>query len=119
MRELVQISDMSLQAYLTSLRWRMWASPVEMCIAAETLGIEIGIIVNQDVIIDGWNLTHVLKLHNNHYTLHQMKQAKRRATGYAMMGREGMNSSEAWTWEEQPPQHLSITSMPTADPLPE
>ena len=34
-REMVQDTDMSLHAYLAGVRWRLWASPIEVCLAAQ------------------------------------------------------------------------------------
>ena len=40
-RDMVEQTDDTLAAYLAKLRWNMWASPAELCFAADVLGIDL------------------------------------------------------------------------------
>ena len=42
-RQMMQDTDMSLNAYLAGVRWRLWASPIELCLAAKTLDMPIAV----------------------------------------------------------------------------
>ena len=76
---MVQDTDMSLNAYLAGVRWRFWASPIELCLAAKTLDMPIAVAVKGSHVWHGNSPKHVVKLRDQHYTLYTMKRRPVRA----------------------------------------
>ena len=52
-RDMVQETGHSLNAYVAALRWNLWPSSWELCLVADVLGIDIGISVGGSMILHG------------------------------------------------------------------
>ena len=127
-RDLVQSSGHSLSAYLALLRWNMWASPLEVILAAQVLDVHIAVSVGGALMCYGTSPKFLVRLAKHHYTLHAlwkpMKPKGRVPAGRGgMMGPSGSASSSSttvpWTWQHTQPNTVSILSLPPAALTPE
>ena len=109
-RELVSASGHSLKAYLALLRWKLWASPLELCVAARLCGVDIMVATKTGVIKEGHRPRFIVKLMNQHYTLHAIHRGHQKETTMPR-GRGGMRP-QTWTWDNPEALAVTITSRP-------
>ena len=116
-RDTVQHTEDTLAAYMAKLRWKLWASPAELCYAADVVNIAIAISVGHGLIIHGKDPRHIVRLMDQHYTLHVMRTPTMTPSSVPM-SRGGMqstsSSSTAWQWQHALPNAVSILSLPPA-----
>ena len=72
-REIVQKSGDTLRAYLAKLRWQLWASPLEVCLAADVMNVQVAVSVGNGIITHGSHPRHLVRLTKEHYMLHAMR----------------------------------------------
>ena len=121
-RNMIQSTDHTLAAYLAKLRYTLWASPIELCFAADALHVDIAISIKGSMIHHGAKPRFIVRLAKQHYTLYKMwKPVVPR--GVPSCGRGGMYSASSvatsqapWTWEDSVPNTVSILSLPPASP---
>ena len=85
----------------------LWASPIELALAARFLDVPIALKVNGSLITQGSAPAYMIVLKNKHYTLHAIHKYVRHKTG-KIQGRGGMQ--DAWTWEEATPRSSQMCS---------
>ena len=121
-RDMVQQSDHTLAAYRACLEWDMWASPLELMFAAEVMHVDLVIMTRQGHVCHGERPSYLVKLADQHWTLHAIRRTFRGREGI-QHERGGMQpqSSPAssaqpstWTWENAMPNTVSILSLPPA-----
>ena len=117
-RDMIEETGHTLAAYLAMLRWRLWASPIEVCVAAEVLYMHIAVSSGQGVMIHGDRPSFLVRLSKKHYTLHVMRKVPKMKL-HAVQERGGMHTTGAWTWEHATPNTASILSLPPAATVPE
>ena len=126
-REMIEKSEENLNSYLAKLKWNLWASPLEICIAAEVLGVPVAISVGKAIFACGEGPKHVIRLHKSHYTLHRLRKTLVEA-GRVTYQRGGMHNttmcaaspsasaaaSSSWQWQHAQLNTVSILSLPPA-----
>ena len=90
-REVVQASDLTLDAYRAQLERDMWASPLEILIAAELLDLHIVIMAEHESIQHGGKPSFLVKLSKHHWTLHALRKCVK-VKGMIRCERGGMQS---------------------------
>ena len=111
-RGMVQDTDMSLQAYLAGVRRMLRASIIEVYYAAQSLEVPIAVSSKGRVVCWRDNPKYVIKLQNQHYTLHSSRRkAKDMDKGSLQQERGGMRPG-LWTWEDESVP-VSITYRPS------
>ena len=108
-RHMIQDTGHTLAAYLALLRWRLWATPIEVCMAADVLGLSIVVSAWQGLIVHGAKPAFLVRLAKQHYTLHVLRKVPNLMTK-ASQGRGGMQNPSTWTWEHAAPNTVSILS---------
>ena len=73
-RNMVKDTGMSLNAYLAGVRWRLWASTMEVYFAAQHEEIPIAISSKGKLVLWWGKPRHVVKLQDQHYTLHTLRR---------------------------------------------
>ena len=117
-RDMVGNTGHTLAAYLALLRWRLWASPIEVCMAAEVEGVKVAVSAGHGLMVHGDKPKYLVRLADKHYTLHYMRKVPMGRLP-ARQGRGGMHNAGAWTWEHSAPNTVSILSLPPAATVPE
>ena len=108
-RQMVQDTDMSLHAYLAGVRWRLWASPIEVCLAAKILEMPIAVAVKGSLVCYGNSPKHVVKLRDQHYTLYTMKRKPMRASTL----HQDRGGNEAWPMDMGRGDHSDLNHLQT------
>ena len=109
---MVQDTGMSLNAYMAGVRWRLWASTIEVYFAAQHEEIPIAISSKGKLVLWSGKPRHVVKLQDQHYTLHTLRRRVENMDKSSIQhGRGGMRQG-LWTWEEESAP-VSITYRPT------
>ena len=103
---------MSLNAYLAGVRWRLWASTLEVYFAAQHEEIPIAVSSKGKIVFWMGKPKHVVKLQDQHFTLHTLRRrVDCMHKSDIHQGRGGMRQG-LWTWEEETTP-VSITYRPT------
>ena len=107
---MVNSTDLTLGAYISAIKTDLWASPTDLCLSTEHLGISVAISVGHAVIVHGYSPSYMAKLKNNHYTLHAMKNTAKKGQVDPKQ-RGGMHGP--WTWESSTASTpVTISSLP-------
>ena len=113
-RDMVASTGHNLASYVASLQWDMWASPIDLCLAARDMNLSIAIATSANIIKEGGRASHVVKLEKQHYTLHALHRDRTVSTAMPK-GRGGMRPTP-WTWETADTPVVSISSRPEPSP---
>ena len=107
---MVSDTHMTLAADVARVKWDLWASPLELPLAADYLGIHIGMSAQGRLFYHGQSPKHVVKHKNQHFTLHSLRRPHMHARDLPP-GRGGMRQ-DTWTWEVPATLPVSISSGP-------
>ena len=109
-RDMVQESHLTLAAYVAKVKWNLWASPVELLLAARHLNLQVAISVNGSVTKFGDKPRHIVKLSHQHYMLYKVRRSPT-SSSKVPLSRGGMRPGP-WTWDDRNPTLVSISSRP-------
>ena len=121
-REIVQASDLTLSAYLTSIRNSQWASVAEAAAAPQVCQVDMAIQTEDVYVLSGLQPRHCMKLRKCHWRLYRSRSKTSKPSHVKVSShRGGMPSlqgdsnsagsppdtpipeSQLWTWEQSEP----------------
>ena len=120
-KKVVAAEGLNLNSYVASLEHDLWASQVEVALAARFLQVSVFIKLPEGVVkIGDKTPTHMLVYKNKHFTLHLLHKKRGMRKGEECdVERGGM--MQQWSWEESPSssatmQHTTAMTRPTQMP---